>query len=352
MRRLFVATLVVSSVLAATLGRAGFSEQRTLHADQLLLRNLIGKVEIRGHDGPDFEIEIRVEGRDATAERVRVEFSEGEYAEAIVEFPLGESRRFVYPAMAGNRVSFDPAGESWLAKMFGTSSVRVSGDGHGLEIWADATVKVPRGKTLRVEHGVGKIRATDVTAGLDLVCRTCPIDVSDVEGDVSADTGAGAISLSGVRGDVSADSGSGRVELRRCSGDRVLVDTGSGRVELDAVDAVRVSVDTGSGRVSARELAADDVLIDTGSGAVNLELVRMGPGDFRIDTGSGAIELRLPADASARVDADTGNGRIEIDLDDGYEILDRDRTYAALRIGSGAAHVELDTGSGAIHIAQ
>jgi DUF4097 and DUF4098 domain-containing protein YvlB len=318
----------------------------------VLLRNLVGRIEVQGHDGQAFEVEIRVSGRDASPERVRIEATEGAYAEVIVEFPLGESRRYVYPALGDGRSSFSPEGGSWLAELFGGSRIEVAGRGRGLEIWADATVRVPRGRTLRVEHGVGAIVAADVTAKLDLVCQACPIDVADVEGTVGADTGSGSISVHGVHGDVSADSGSGAVELGQCRGTKVLVDTGSGGVALEEVEAERLSVDTGSGSVRALKIGANDVLIDTGSGGVELELVRMGPGEYRVDTGSGTVELRLPADASAKVRADTGSGRIRLDLGEGYEVLSSDDTFAELRIGSGAARVELDTGSGMIRISQ
>ena len=345
---------VIAALLAAAPGlAAGFRHSETLEADQLLVRNLIGQVEIVSHDGPRFEVELDVQGADADPERIRIDASEGRYGEVIVEFPLGESRRYVYPRMGKNSsASFGEEGAGFWTRMFGGGRVEVSGSGRGLELWVDATIRVPRGKTLRVEHGVGELTAEGLEAALDLACRACPIEVDGLVGELTADTGAGRITARDVRGNIDADSGSGQVSLSRCEGDRLIVDTGSGRVEIDEIESNRLAVDTGSGRVEARDVVADDVDIDTGSGRVLLQLTRMGRGDFVIDTGSGGVVLELPGDASADIRADTGNGGIDLDLLEGYEVLELDRNSAELRVGSGKASVRLDTGSGSIRVSQ
>jgi hypothetical protein len=352
-KSLLIAAICSITVALAPLVLAGFDEQKSLETDRLLIRNLIGRVEIVGHDSTEFEIDVQVRGRDATPERVRVAWSEGHDAELRIEFPLGESRRYVYPALGNGQTSFSPSDGSWISRMLGSSrKVEVTGHGRGLEIWVDISVRVPRGKTLTVEHGVGKIDASDLSASLTLACRSCPIEVADVRGDVIADTGSGSVSIRDVQGNVTADTGSGRVEISSCKGERLHIDTGSGRVDIESVDIARLYVDTGSGRVNARSVGADEVEIDTGSGSVELQLDRMGSGNFEIDTGSGGVKLDLPPDASAMISADTGSGGIRLDLAEGYELLHKDSDEARLRIGEGDARVTLDTGSGSIRISQ
>lgn len=350
------ACLAACCLIAATgpAASAGFDAERTLRADQLLVRNLIGTVEVRAHDAADFVVELRARGRDATAERIRIDAAEGSYAELIVEFPLDESRQFIYPALGHGRASISPnEGRGVLSRVFGIGrNIEVSGDGRGLEAWVDVTVRVPRGKTLKVEHGVGRIVVGDLEAALDLTCGSCPIEVAALVGDLKADTGSGSVTVRDVRGSITADTGSGKVVLSRCQGERIAVDTGSGHVEMDTIDGRRVIVDTGSGGVSARALGADDLEIDTGSGRVELELTRMGSGSFKVDTGSGGVDLRLPPDASALILADTGSGGIHLDLDQGYEVVKLDDDSAELRVGGGAARVVLDTGSGGIRLSQ
>ena len=346
-----LATLLVFGSLLTLPAWAAVEESRALDADRDIVRNLIGEIDVTGHGGSDFEIMVRVQGRDASPEELRVAVREGRSAELNVVFP--ESKKFVYPRISGtSNIHFHDEGGSWLSKLFGVmgGGIKVSGGGSGKEVWADITIKVPRGKTIEVEHGVGRIEARGLEGRVDLSSRSGPIVIADVVGEVRGDTGSGHISVEDVQGDVEADTGSGKVTVRRCNGDKLHVDTGSGRVEIDSVDVARLHVDTGSGGVKARSIGADNATIDTGSGSVYLQLDRMGTGNFDLDTGSGGIELVLPANASADIDADTGSGRIRIDLSGDYSIRKDERDEAEVRVGGGAARVRLDAGSGGINI--
>jgi hypothetical protein len=352
-RKLVLAGAALALAAPVLAAGEGFQERFSLRSEQLLFRSLVGQIRVEGHAGPAFEIELRAEGRDVSRERLRFDLHEGAYGELLVEFPLGESRRYVYPRLDRGTTSISTGDtESWLGSLFGGGTVKVSGAGSGLELWVDATIRVPRGATLKVEHGVGDVAVADVAGNLDLALHSGPVEVRQVEGRVVVDTGSGSVSVADVRGDVTADTGSGRVEIVRSNGERLVVDTGSGRVEIEDVEAKRVSIDTGSGRVEAARLGTDELEVDTGSGGVSVELERMGGGRFLIDTGSGGIDLQLPASASADLVCDTGSGGIELDLAAGHEVLARERDTAHVRIGEGTASVKLDTGSGGIRVSQ
>jgi DUF4097 and DUF4098 domain-containing protein YvlB len=337
--------------LPVTVAASGFDETHELAADSLILRNVIGQIEVRGHDGDKFEIEVRVQGADATPDRVQVEVVGGRRSEVNVNFPIDESRSYVYPRLGSGKTSVSLETGSWLSQLFGRDKLKVSGSGSGLEIWADVTVRVPRGKSIEIEHGVGPLEAGRIEGRLKLSTHSGPIDVDGVTGDTTLYTGSGRITANGIRGKLIVDTGSGRVVLRDVTGDKLSVDTGSGRVELDGVDSRRLVVDTGSGSVKAQAIRADEVSIDTGSGSVTLQLDRMGAGSFEIDTGSGSIELRLPADASAEIRADTGSGGIHLDVPNAM-LRHKSRDSALIEVGGGAANVNLDTGSGSIRISQ
>jgi len=60
--------------------------------------------------------------------------------------------------------------------------------------------------------------------------------------------------------------------------------------------------------------------------------------------------LKLPPEASAEVRAETGSGGIDLGLDSPVELKYKDRNEIAFTVGSGAARVVLDTGSGGIRI--
>jgi hypothetical protein len=337
-----------------SVARADFERDARLAAETVVIRNLIGQIEIEGHDGPDFEIRVRVQGADATADRVPLVIDEGRRAEVTIRFPLDESKRYVYPRMKGGNMSFSvsDADAGWLTRLLDLGGGNVKVSGRGLEIWADVVVLAPRGGEVVIEHGAGTIEARDVEADLDLSIRSGPVDVLGAGGSVSVDTGSGNVKVANIDGELHVDTGSGNVSASHVTGNNVHVDTGSGRVDLDGVVSSSLHVDTGSGGVDARAVSADDLTIDTGSGSVALQLDRMGGGSFDIDTGSGSIDLRLPPDASVDVEADTGGGGITLDLTGDYRVRHEEKNEAELTIGGGDAELELDTGSGSIHISQ
>ncbi len=376
LRHLLPLIVLTAGPLLAAPARASFEEHVQVRADRLLLRNLIGEVTVEPASGDAFEIDIRVQGRDATRDRIKIHKHVDGNAEVAIRFPLDESGDYVYPALGSrSRSTFfvrdgDLKEESWLEKLItgvGGKKVTVRGDGDGLEIWADVTVRVPAGRDFRLSHGAGKAAARGLTGDLTLDNHVGPLEVSSVKGKVVLDTGSGAVRAEDVTGDLSIDTGSGGVRARGVEGE-VLVDTGSGGVSLADVRADRVSVDTGSGDVvlagiACRELlvdtgsgsvqatgiSADSADLDTGSGGVVLELDRMGTGTFVVDTGSGSIELAVPKDASAEVDASCGSGLIHVDFED-EDVHRTARDDLRFRIGEGGARVTLDTGSGSIRV--
>lgn len=336
-----------------------FTETVSISGNNLMVLNLIGKVRVEGHSGSDYQVEVRAQGDDVSRETLKIETREGDDAEVVVRFPVEERSKFVYPRMGRNsRTEFSLdrrwGDDGWLHKLLsslGVRSIRVTGDGSGLEMWADLIVRVPHGKSLQLELGVGEIEGFGLDGKTALYSNSGPIRVDGAKGDLLVDTGSGHVEVIGVTGDLRIDTGSGHVTGRDIQGSRVSVDTGSGHVELHGVTCDELSVDTGSGHVEVERASASDVSIDTGSGSVALQLDKMGDGLFVIDTGSGGIELVLPEDASADIEAQTSSGGIRLDVADA-DIRRRERDEVALRIGSGSAEVRLDTGSGGIRIYQ
>lgn len=356
-------TPLVLALLAALASAAGpaaaeFDERFTFDSRSLFVENLVGEVRIEGHRGEAFEVEVRVRGRDASREALRIESREGASGRLSLLFPLDEHRRYVYPEL-GRRGSVSlhrhgEHGDGLLAELlaaFRQRRIRVAPSGPGMEMWADVTVRVPAGRSLDLDHGVGEVRVSGVAGSLDLAVSAGGISAEDVEGELSVDTGSGHVALERVRGRLSVDTGSGRVELADYDGPALEIDTGSGSVEATRVRSRRVVIDTGSGGVEARQVRCEDALIDTGSGSVVLALDEMGPGDFDIDTGSGSITLLVPGRASAEVLADTGSGGIDVELPE-ISTFTRGRNEVRFRVGDGRSRVRLDTGSGAIRIAQ
>ncbi|MGD8395644.1 MAG: DUF4097 family beta strand repeat-containing protein [Candidatus Eiseniibacteriota bacterium] len=346
-------------VLVATLAwsppaAADFDAQRSIDARILTIANLIGEVTVQGYDGSTFEVEVSVRGEEGTPDQVQIEVREGERAELYVAYPVGRRTRFVYPELGRNsRSEFSIDGDDSLLEerleAQGARRIRVSGSGRGHEVWADVTVRVPAGREIRVELGVGHLEMQGVAAPVRGQVWSGHVNAADIDGDLLIDTASGHVEARGVRGAVDIDTGSGHVTLSDADGEEIHVDTGSGHVELDRISCRTLDVDTGSGHVEASAVRAERASIDTGSGGVRLALERMGRGPYEIDTGSGGIDLLLPADASARVEAETGSGGIRIRRRDA-RVLYEDDGEASFELGDGEAHVELETGSGGISI--
>lgn len=348
--------LVVAAGVLAPPAAAGLQRELTLEADELKLVNLIGEVRIEPARGERFEIEIDIEGADATEERITIETDEGRHARVLIRFPIDEERRYVYPRLPrGSNSTFsarsllERGGGLW--DLLRGDKIRVRSRGSGLELWADVIIRVPRGKRLELRHGVGEVSARGTEGDLDLDTISGGITAREIEGDLRADTGSGGVELEEIAGNILVDTGSGGVEISNCRGDEIHIDTGSGRVEATGIVCEELVIDTGSGGVRARHIAAEDAEIDTGSGGARLELDRMGRGDFVVDTGSGSIEFEMPADASARVTADTGSGSVRVDVP-GVRVRRRDADHVSFSIGDGESRVLLDAGSGSIRIRQ
>lgn len=364
-----VALLVL--VLIAPRAHAEFDESFTFESSSLRVTNLIGKIDIEGHSGSGFVVEVSVQGEDAEPGLIEFESSDGNRAELMILFPTDDERRYVYPELGRNsRTTFNPGhGNNDMWGFFGRGKIEVRGSGRGLEVWADVTIKVPHDAELIVFNGVGELEAVDVEAALELNVRSGAafarditgelnidtgsghVEVENVAGDLLVDTGSGHVDVVGLRGDrASIDTGSGHVELRDAEVPRIMVDTGSGHVEMDQIVCDDLEVDTGSGHVEIDELSAQAAMVDTGSGRVRLELVAMGNGEFEVDTGSGSITFLMPANPSARVDAETSSGGIDVDVA-GADFSREKRDHVRFEVGNGDADVRLDAGSGGIRIA-
>ena len=353
-RRLAVvlAILAVGSLAAA----AEFRETVSVRADHLVLRNLVGHVDVvRG--GDRFELEIHVQGGDADRSGVRVVQEEEDGAQVVrVLYPEGEDT-FIYPPMGRGKTTIQYRRESsrdrgfWdrLRGAVGGERITVKGKGSGYEAWADVTVKVPDGAYAEVFLGAGDIRAQDVRARLNLDTHSGPVEAKGIRGDLVCDTGSGEVAVRDCEGRVHVDTGSGSVRGEKLRGAKVLVDTGSGSVTLEDVECEALDVDTGSGGVEAHDIRTDAARIDTGSGGVTLELRRMGRGKFLIDTGSGSVDLTLPRDASCRVECDTGSGGVKVDIP-GVDVERDGRDEARFTVGGGEARMVIDTGSGGIRV--
>lgn len=375
----FVGIVVCAGLAAAaaTPAFAEFEKSYRFDADSLSVSSLIGKMEISRAAGDEFEVEVSVRGEDGTPDNIRLdENTRGSRARLAIEFPVDEERQYVYPEFSRRRANLwsrrQGGSDSLLGEILRSMSgrrIRIERSGSGLEAWADVTIRVPEGRSLKVEIGAGDIEVSDVVADLELKTRAGMAEAAGLEGDVRIAVGSGGLDVDDVRGRLIMDTGSGRAYLDGFEGkmlsidtgsgavtvsdveaDAIEIDTGSGGVKVDGLEAGRLAIDTGSGNVRVESAGADAAVIDTGSGGVHLALKRMGHGRFEIDTGSGGIVMLVPDDLSARFDIDIGSGGIDVDVPIA-KTLHKSRGEMRFVSGDGEADVVLDTGSGSVRVA-
>jgi DUF4097 and DUF4098 domain-containing protein YvlB len=364
-----IALLVL--LLATPAARAEYEESFNYAAESLRVVNLIGAIDVEGHDSDMFVVEVRVSGADAEPGIIEFDTKDGTRSELIIGFPVDDERRYIYPELGSNsRTTFNPGrGDSGIWDIFGRGKIEVRGSGRGMELWCDVLIKVPKGAELIVMNGVGRLEGGDAEANMEFNVRSGSAYLHDVVGELNVDTGSGHVEIDNLAGDLLVDTGSGHVEVHGLRGDRasidtgsghvdlrdaevprIMIDTGSGHVEMDQITCDDIEVDTGSGHVEIDELSAQAAMVDTGSGRVRIELVSMGDGEFEVDTGSGSITFLMPADPSARVSAETSSGGIDVDVE-GAEFSRNKRDHVRFEVGDAAADVRLDAGSGGIRIA-
>jgi hypothetical protein len=210
----------------------------------------------------------------------------------------------------------------------------------------DYTIYVPAETEVRANNGSGSIEVNDVQGPVNLQTGSGRVDAHRIHGDAATKTGSGSIELMDIGGRTTAETGSGGIELDHIDGD-IHATTGSGSIRMDRTPS-RIVTHTGSGTINIAG-AGNDLRASSGSGGIHVEGNPVPSSFWDIHASSGGITLTVPSDAGFRIHARSGSGSIESDLPVTMEEQTGRREIHG-RIGNGSASVDLQTGSGGIHI--
>ena len=263
--------------------------------------------------------------------------------------------RVIYPIDDYATFRYNPStGGGWVSRMFGGNSntrtkyagerVRVSSN-HGVELYADVEVQVPRGSEVDFRNVVGKVHAEGVDGDFEFDTGSGEITLENLSGRISADTGSGDIVAERISGEFSGDTGSGDIHLRDFDGESISCDTGSGDIYVEGAVVREIDADTGSGEIQIENSEIERFTGDTGSGDIYLEVDGSRLVSVSADTGSGDVTLVLGPDASFDARADLASGDIVSRYKDAEAIYHR-RELIGFRRGSGRTTISVDTGSG------
>ncbi|MGH7529166.1 MAG: DUF4097 family beta strand repeat-containing protein [Gemmatimonadales bacterium] len=354
---------VFAALLCLPTTAAAQSSRHVLQGERIAVYNLVGELRVGPADGSDVVVEVVRGGPDAA----RLEIATGPLRDE------DETLRVIYPADVILLRDANQGGRRWGS--FNTT-LRVrddgtfngwSGDRNGgrrgrqvritsrerdaddaLDAYADLDVRVPAGKRIELNLGVGSVTVSNVDGQIDVDVASANVSADRTRGALSIETGSGNVDVREAAGAVDLETGSGNISASSVRAQRLDLETGSGNIRISTVEATQLDVETGSGDIAASDAKGDQVAFETGSG--NIEVTLLAP--FRsldIETGSGNVTLRVPPTIGAEVDLETGSGDIDLG---GMTIQVRriERQHVTGTIGSGGGRLSIETGSGNVRL--
>ncbi|MGO8699735.1 MAG: DUF4097 family beta strand repeat-containing protein [Limisphaerales bacterium] len=155
------------------------------------------------------------------------------------------------------------------------------------------------------------------------------IAVSDLTGEVKADTSGGGLHFTRVHGPLIGDTSGGGISVMDCggairihtSGGGIQVVGGNGSLE-GGTSGGRVTVKNFGGPVSVKssgggmtiEKIGGKVNASTSGGSISAVLLSPVPGDVALSTSGGGVTVMAPEDAVFNIDAETSGGGVTCDL--------------------------------------
>jgi DUF4097 and DUF4098 domain-containing protein YvlB len=287
-----------------------------LGADGVLaLGNIAGDIVVtRGH-GSETTIEIvkTARGRDAADAREQLQLVQVEVTERTGRADV----RTRYPGNGERRTS----------------------NRRNFSVSVGYNVTAPAGTRLSIESISGNVKVTDI------------------KGDVSANTVSGDVRISGATRVSAAKTISGMVELVDVQTDGAL-ESGSvsGDVVLRRVTARRIDATSVSGSIRLEELQSDRVSANSTSGSVAFSGTLARNGRYELNSFSGEIRLLLSGNTGFEVEANSFSGDVRSDF--AITTRGQDSGRGGRRkvlngtFGDGSAILDLTTFSGSILISK
>jgi hypothetical protein len=183
------------------------------------------------------------------------------------------------------------------------------------------------------------------------------VKVTDIKGDVSANTISGDLRISGAARVSGAKTISGVVEIVDVQSDGP-IETGSvsGDVLLRRVTARRIDASSVSGHIKLEELECDRVSANTTSGSVAFTGPLVRNGRYELNAFSGEIRMILTGSTGFEIDANSFSGEIRPEMAITTRGSDGGRRGRRTTLngtyGDGSAILDLTTFSGSIVISK
>jgi Toastrack DUF4097 len=208
-------------------------------------------------------------------------------------------------------------------------------------------IEVPEQTQLNSKTGSGNQDIEGIRGPARIGSGSGTLKVSDIGDEVRAETGSGNIEVSSVHGSAFLNSGSGGIQAEDIGGG-ISAQTGSGNLRLSQSAPGPVKVVTGSGSAELTNIRGS-LRAQTGSGGISAQ--GEPSGDWVLHAGSGDLTVRVPASAGFDLNAHSGSGQITTDQSHPITLegtLNRHEIRG--KVHGGGVRMDLETGSGNIHI--
>jgi DUF4097 and DUF4098 domain-containing protein YvlB len=165
------------------------------------------------------------------------------------------------------------------------------------------------------------------------------VTVDTTHGNIKVRGGSGFVSVKSVQGEITVEKAKGRIEVRAVNEDIHLADISgdlsaestNGSIILDRIDSANVDLYTVNGNISYDGPVKDK-------------------GVYRLTTHNGMIAMPVADRVNAMLAARTYNGSIRSTFTLPGDAGDRRTKRLSLTLGSGSAHIELESFSGTISL--
>ena len=236
-----------------------------------------------------------------------------------------------------------------------------------VKVWDKDAVRVEANHSdretvdIRQDQGTVHIRSRSTRGGpprsLDYtitVPRWMGITVSGTYADVVLDGVGGDVSVETTNGDIKVTGGSGFVSLKSVQGE-ISLEKASGRIEVRAVNEGisladingDLSAETTNGSILLDRIDSANVDLYTVNGSISYDGPIRDKGVYRLTTHNGLVAMALADKANVTLTVRTYNGSFRstfpLKLDD-----QNPRKRFTVTLGSGSAHVELESFGGTI----
>jgi len=193
-------------------------------------------------------------------------------------------------------------------------------------------VRMPREGDLSVETGDGAVQADSIHGTVNVHTGDGSVKANSLNGTIDLHTSDGSITVDGLKGDIRLRTGDGSIEARDLDG-KVDADTGDGHIRLvGRFDALGIK--TGDGSVDARVLPGSKMA-----------------SSWTIRTGDGSVDIVLPADFQANIDATTGDGHISLGVPVTVEGT-FSKSEIRGKMNGGGQQLTIHTGDGSIRLSK